>query len=332
MTLLDDDQVSSTKETTALITGAGLKEGVLQIVGTAGKDRVEVEAEGRCDQRIEVEANFLPGRGHERSFRLDEVSRIVILLGPGNDEATIEERVRTPVLMEGGSGDDYLKAGGGPAVILGGRGDDWLVGGKGRNVLIGGFGADRLVGGCDDDILIGGTTAYDADPEALRAILAEWSRTDLGYSQRVSDLMNGGGLNGTFKLNEETVFGDLAKDILTGGSGKDWFFADGCGWGADRVTDRQKSEVVTQPAVQLAEEKPDHFGHHGDRPWIDWSDHDCYHYGHAHSTFHSCPSWVGDFVSDLARSHDRDPNSCIQVVLAHADDYKPKSTFGVSRR
>jgi Ca2+-binding RTX toxin-like protein len=326
VTLLDDDTGSFTKETTALVTGVGLNDGVLQIVGTAGKDKVEVEAEGKCDQWIEVEANFLPDRGHERLFRADEVSSIVILLGAGNDEATIGAKVYKPVLVEGGGGNDHLEAGGGPAVLLGGCGDDVLVGGKGSNLLIGGFGADRLMGGGGDDILLGGTTAYDSDPEALWAILTEWKRTDLSYSQRVSDLMNGGGLNGSFQLNEETVFGGAAKDILTGGSGKDWFFADGCGMGADKVTDRKMSEVVTHPAVQQGEKPVRHFDDRGGKPWIAWSD----HFGDGPSNIHPCPSWASDFVCDLASGHDRNPNRDIQVVLLHEDDGKSKSTFGVS--
>jgi len=192
-----------------------------------------------------------------------------------------------------------------------------LAGGKGPDILIGGFGADRLTGGSGDDILIGGTTVYDRDSEALHAILTEWSRTGLSYSQRVNDLMNGGGLNGTFKLNEDTVFGGTANDILTGGSGQDWYFADVSRLGADRVTDWHPSEVVTHPAVQLAEKKSiRHFGEHGANPWIDWS----HHFGDDHHTMHPCPSWMKDFVSDLATRNGENLNDNIQVILRPVSD------------
>jgi VCBS repeat-containing protein len=326
VSLSDDDKGHATQSTTALVTGVGLHNGVLQIVGTRCNDEVEVEAKGKCQEWIEVEANFLPDRGHERLFRADKVSSIVILLGDGEDKAKVDKRIDKPVFIDGGAGNDHLMAGRGPAILLGGDGDDVLVGGKGPNLLIGGFGADRLMGGGGDDILLGGTTAYDSDPEALWAILTEWKRTDLSYSQRVSDLMNGGGLNGSFQLNEETVFGGAAKDILTGGSGKDWFFANSCGMGADKVTDRKMSEVVTHPAVQLADKPVRHFDDRGGKPWIAWSD----HFGDGPSNIHPCPSWASDFVCDLASGHDRNPNRDIQVVLLHEDDGKSKSTFGVS--
>lgn len=61
----------------------------------------------------------------------------------------------------------------GSSILVGGAGNDNLVGG-GCDVLIGGVGADILNGGGNDDLLIAGATAYDANPVALWAVLAEW--------------------------------------------------------------------------------------------------------------------------------------------------------------
>jgi hypothetical protein len=103
-----------------------------------------------------------------------------------------------------------------------------LIGGTGRNVIIGGGGGDMLVGGGGDNILIAGTTAYDANLTALTAIMAEWTRTDLSFEQRVAALnSNGppaGALNGLYELNKKTVSDDGAADTLTGGGGLNWFF------------------------------------------------------------------------------------------------------------
>src|SRR5207253_1220740 len=85
-------------------------------------------------------------------------------------------------------------------------------------------GADNLYGGKDDDLLIGGTTAYDADATALAALLAEWDSSS-DYDVRIGHLWNGGGLNGTYKLNASTVFGDGKTDLMTGGNGRDWFLS-----------------------------------------------------------------------------------------------------------
>jgi Ca2+-binding RTX toxin-like protein len=121
-------------------------------------------------------------------------------------------------------------------VLCGGDGDDLLIGGSGRSILIGDRGADRLVGNGEDDILIGGTTQYGCDHEALCAILDEWTRRDLTYTQRISNLSTV-----PFGLNRLTVFDDGAADLLTGAAGMDWFFAGN----TDKITDRHPAEVIT---------------------------------------------------------------------------------------
>jgi hypothetical protein len=139
--------------------------------------------------------------------------------------------------VTGGQGADVLIGDDKGAILVGGPGDDLLVGGEGRDVLIGGEGRDALIGGGGDDILIGGRTAYDLDPAALAAVLAEWSRTDLGYTGRVDHLLHGGGL--APKLDATTVFDDGAADVLAGGERLDLFLADA----HDVLPDKQKKEV-----------------------------------------------------------------------------------------
>ena len=53
-------------------------------------------------------------------------------------------------------------------------------------------------------------------------------------SVKISDLINGTGLNGPVKLNSTTVFNDTDADVMTGSAGSDWFLFDGT---RDRVTD-----------------------------------------------------------------------------------------------
>jgi len=102
------------------------------------------------------------------------------------------------------------------------------LGGGSRDVLIGGRGADMLIGNFADDLLISGYTAFDADQEALYAIMAEWA-SSRDYAARVVNLRGGGGLNGAVVLDTEgddrTVFDDEAADQLVGAAGRDWFFA-----------------------------------------------------------------------------------------------------------
>jgi hypothetical protein len=122
---------------------------------------------------------------------------------------------------------------GGCRWLDGGDGDDRLKGDGGHDVLLGGAGADRIVGNADD-ILIAGATPFDASPAALCAAIDEWTRADKTAEQRVDHLRNGTGYNGSVRLDASSLFSDADADVLTGGSGYDWFVFDSV---RDRVTD-----------------------------------------------------------------------------------------------
>jgi hypothetical protein len=147
--------------------------------------------------------------------------------------------------VRGGSGGNTLTGNAQGNILIGGAGSDVLQGGSGRSILIGGGGSDQLTGGSGDDILIGGTTSYDsftaAHDASLAAILAEWQRTDKNFDERITHLKNGGGYNGPDKLLwGTTVFDDASADRLTGGLGRDWFFANLAGGTPDTITDLNK--------------------------------------------------------------------------------------------
>jgi Ca2+-binding RTX toxin-like protein len=125
----------------------------------------------------------------------------------------------------------------------------------GRDLLIGGAGIDALRGNAGDDILVAGPSAFD-DPNAanvlsLRAILAEWSRTDAAYAVRIARISGsiGGGLNGTNALQPGvTVTDDAHNDTLHGESGIDWYIANRLRPGTvrDTVTGWSWNETFTE--------------------------------------------------------------------------------------
>lgn len=120
-------------------------------------------------------------------------------------------------------------AGVGNSLLVGDAAANTLVGGTGRSVLIGGAGSDVLVGSAAaENILIADGTTFDANAAALAAIFAEWTRADVTFQKRVSDLIStgGGGLNGAYTLDKKSIVVDSASDVLMGGSGMDWFFDD----------------------------------------------------------------------------------------------------------
>ncbi|MBI3409088.1 MAG: hypothetical protein HY040_12130 [Planctomycetes bacterium] len=169
--------------------------------------------------------------------------RIIVFGKEGNDNIHVDGSIRLPAWLHGDSGDDRLKGGGGNDVLLGGDGDDLLVGGSGRDLLIGGSGADRIVGDPGDDILIAGQTAFDGFDEALCSVMAEWT-SNHDYSTRVANIRGttvGPRFNSDFYFQVDgpsaTVFDDLARDVLTGSAGLDWFFANLDSGVRDRITD-----------------------------------------------------------------------------------------------
>jgi hypothetical protein len=109
-----------------------------------------------------------------------------------------------------------------------GDGNNFFQGGRGRDVFISHGGNSSLLAGSGEAILIGGTTVFGTNVVALTGILAEWSRTDLGYSVRVTHLLipSSGGLNGPFALNTTTVHSNGSRDVLQTGGGLDLVFFD----------------------------------------------------------------------------------------------------------
>ena len=196
------------------ITTLGVVDGVLMFVGTASDDAIVFSPASNGGITASLNGNVIG------SFSAP-ISQIIAHGLAGNDDIQIAGSTSIGAWLYGDGGNDRLKGSGGHDVLLGGDDDDLLVGGSGRDLLIGGLGADRLVGNQDDDILIAGFTAYDAHREALRAVLSEWTRTDISYENRVANLTNGGGHNGNYCLDGATVGHDDSADVLTGNSGLD---------------------------------------------------------------------------------------------------------------
>ena len=97
----------------------------LVITGSAGDDVVRLMLHGRM---LRVYADFLPAGVEFLAFRRAAVKQVLMRMGDGNDFASVGRRVRQPVLMDGGTGDDQLMAGGGSSWFIGSRGRDNLRG------------------------------------------------------------------------------------------------------------------------------------------------------------------------------------------------------------
>jgi RHS repeat-associated protein len=202
----------------------------LAVGGSAGNDVILVTAGARPGQvQVLTAATSVPRFLYSGTFNTTAFGRLLVYGGPGNDFILVDRRLTMPALIDGGPGNDVLIAGGGPTILLGGGGSDLLLGGPGPSLLISGGGRSFL-SGIGPAILIGGRTDYDANSAALFALLAEWSRPDLGYGGRVADLLHGGGINGSTVLNATTVHPDTGHAILADGAGLDLYFASADDW------------------------------------------------------------------------------------------------------
>src|SRR5262245_27764972 len=141
----------------------------------------------------------------DRTFQ--NISRIEIYSQGGGDRIDISPEVTAPALVFGGNGGETVHAGGGAAVLVGGSGHDELEGGMAPTIMIGGANHDELKGVSGRDLMISGSTTFDANLTALRAILAEWTRTDATYATKVAHLTGStpGGLNAPYFLNADTL-------------------------------------------------------------------------------------------------------------------------------
>jgi hypothetical protein len=205
--------------------------------------------------RVQIDSQDFAYRG---DFPSAGISRLIVYGAPGDNHIEVAQDVTLPAILVGGDGNDLIQAGGGPTVVVAGGGDDHLIGGAASNILIGGASSDHLESTTGSDILIAGTTYFDNNVPALIALMSEWSRSDESYLQRVANLSNstvngvspnGSGLNGSDFLNASTVHDVGSGNLLEGGAGLDWYFAnlDGIGNNGvlDTVTGRKPGEILT---------------------------------------------------------------------------------------
>jgi Ca2+-binding RTX toxin-like protein len=362
VTLADDDGYSTNHWTTALITGAGVHDRVLHVVGTEGDDRVHVSRWWRGNYK--VDANFLTDRCHFRTFDGEDFDSIKILLGDGNDHGHILGNTWLPVFMDGGAGDDYLKASSGPAELLGGTGNDKLYGGRGDDVLKGGQGNDYLSGDRGNDQLFGGSGNDKLIGGSGNDQLFGRSGDDRLYGGSGDDLLRGGsgndylsGDSGNDQLfggsGDDRLYGGSGNDVLRGGKGKDYLKGDSGndqlfgGLDDDKLDGGSGNDILKGRGgndLLIGSSGDDQlFGGSGDDKLYGGSGHDILDGGSGNDTLidwssshkHSkgskkktipCASWVHQFVGDLAtRDKTPNPNGKIKIEIPRKDKNESKS-------
>lgn len=205
----------------------------LYVFGTDAADKISVKA-GSIAGDVSITINSVAkGTFHP-------TSRIIVHGLAGSDTLQVSSSVTLPAWLYGDDGNDALSGGGGAHLLLGGNGTDTLKSGSGRSILIGGSGGDTLRASSAGAIFIGGTTDYDANDQALLALLSEWN-SSASYATRTSHVTGtAGGINGSYFFNASTLYDDAVRDTIYGGSASDLFFRSA----TDTLYYRRSSETL----------------------------------------------------------------------------------------
>ncbi|MGB0758243.1 MAG: PKD domain-containing protein [Rubripirellula sp.] len=150
-----DGEDTDTENGRAAVVGITLSnEGVVEVVGASGEDRVEVKKAKRG--KYYVAAKF-DGFGKQyRSFKSHDVSGLSVITGPGRDHVRVHSKVKVDAVIKSGAGDDVVEGGDGNTTVFAGAGDDVVVTRRGDDKILGGRGNDVLSAGSGDDIVQGG--------------------------------------------------------------------------------------------------------------------------------------------------------------------------------
>ena len=164
------------------------------VTGTTGDDAATISASDASTINVAVVTD---GVTVQQSFAASAVNSIAFNAGAGND--SLMNSTSTPVVADGGDGNDSLVGGSGNDTLYGIGGDDTLVGGDGNDLIRGGSGNDSLDGGAGNDTLLGEGGSFDT------------LRGGLG-----NDLLDGGTGTSDLLSEEGDVNFTLTATTLTG--------------------------------------------------------------------------------------------------------------------
>lgn len=156
-------------------------------------------------------------------FSAANVSEIYADGGTGNDRIYIDPSVSRPVILLGGSGDDWLVAGSQQAVLSGGDGDDWIVGSGVVDLINGNDGNDRIWGRAGDDTIYAGNGDDDVEGEEGNDVIFVGEGINLAKGGSGRDRLTGGSQRDVLYGGDDGdfLFGFQGDDVLLGEGGED---------------------------------------------------------------------------------------------------------------
>lgn len=269
-----DAEDSDSESARAAVVGVTLSDdGVIQVVGASGQDRVEVKEAKRG--KLYVAARFEGFGKQYRSFHASDVAGLSVITGPGRDHVRVHSKVKVDAVIRSGAGHDVVEGGDGNTTvfagagndvvvtrrgndkILGGRGDDVLSagsgddivkGGPGFNILVGGRGTDVLVS-AGEDIVIGGVLRDESKVCKLVKVMNYWTSGD-PFQERVDAIVDEYSRHDRGRhhrhhhkgRHSQFVTNDRETDTFRNGDSvqRQWFFA-----GKNEVTGAGAEDIIS---------------------------------------------------------------------------------------
>ncbi|MCR9201123.1 MAG: Ig-like domain-containing protein [Planctomycetaceae bacterium] len=211
VTLTDGNGGTATQTTQAVVTGVGLVDGVLYVIGTDAADHVRIRTK---HGRLTVRAR-LDGQHQSATYAVSDVTKIVAITCDGSDHIDVLTPSHIPVHVEGGDGRDHIFTAGGDDYIDGGKGRDHICSFGGNDVILAGAGADIVWAGSGDDYVDGGAgrdTIFGEDGDDT--IYGRSGMDDI-HGGRGADIIFGG-------AGADWLSGDDGNDFIDGGKGDDF--------------------------------------------------------------------------------------------------------------
>jgi Ca2+-binding RTX toxin-like protein len=173
--------------------------------GTTGNDVILISQAGST---LSVTVN-----GTKTDYNTAQMSKLIVLAGPGNDKLLGDETVSVILNMTGEGGDDTIVGGAGGDELSGANGKDRVFGGSGNDYLLGGAATDKLYGGAGNDTLSGAGGRDFLYGEAGSNYLIGGAGNDLLFAKG----NNTGGAKDTLSGNAGTDLGDYDNDDVLAG-------------------------------------------------------------------------------------------------------------------
>ncbi len=172
----------------------------------------------------QVGANSVDVTFDGHTVRYDNVSKVIVDGGAGDDTITVASNVDISVEIRGGEGNDVIRhEGSGSSTLIGGEGNDVVIAGSGVAIIFGEEGDDTITGGTAADFIDAGE-GNDVVEAGAGDDTVDGGRGDdrITNSAGADSLVGGkGNDNITGGVDRDRIDGGDGKDTLHGGAGDD---------------------------------------------------------------------------------------------------------------